>query len=69
MKTSKITGGYKLEYKGFVRFCHKSCYGWVLYHDADFCYGGGTGTETLKEQKEGMVFLIDSDLDFGKKVY
>lgn len=62
MKTRKNKTGYKLEYKGVVRYVCNSVFGWVVYDDADFCYGGGCGLPTLKEQKESIKYLVDNGL-------
>lgn len=68
MKTTRISGGYKLEYKGYVRFVCRWNNDWIMYDDCDFTYGGGCPVETLREQKEGMQILIDGGYDLGDKI-
>jgi len=69
MTTTRIENGYKLEYKGYVRFTCKYNIGWIMYDDSDFCNGGGFAYDTLKDQKNSMIYLIDNGYDLGKKIY
>jgi len=69
MTTTKTNGGYKLEYKGYVRFVCRFNSDWIMYDDCDFTYGGGTELRTLREIKEMMKFVVDNGYDLGDKVY
>lgn len=62
MKTTRISNGYKLEYKGIIKYVSKGIWGWIMYDDKSFCYGGGCGLETLRGQKESLTYMVDNGL-------
>lgn len=69
MKTSKFNWGYKLEYKGYVRFVSLVWgMGWSMFDDEGFSKGQSDPTETLREQKNSLIYLIDNGYDLGQKI-